>query len=94
MQTRDISPADFGLEIVDAAALKGGDAVVNAQILRDVLDGKQGPALDIVLFNAAAAIAAGGMAESLEEGLEKARSVVAAGAARAALDQLVAVSNA
>jgi anthranilate phosphoribosyltransferase len=94
VQTRDINPADFGLAVVDAAALKGGDAAANAQILRDVLDGKEGPALDIVLINAAAAIVAGGMAETLEEGLEKARTAVAGGAARAALEKLIAVSNA
>jgi len=94
VHTREINPADFGLETVNAAALKGGDAAVNAQILRDVLAGKQGPALDIVLLNAAAALVAGGVAETLEEGLETARSTVAAGAASAALDQLVKVSNA
>jgi anthranilate phosphoribosyltransferase len=94
VQTRDINPADFGLAVVDAAALKGGDAAANAQILRAVLDGQEGPALDIVLINAAAAIVAGGMAETLEEGLEKARTAVAGGAARAALEKLIAVSNA
>ena len=94
VQTRDINPADFGLAVVDAAALKGGDAATNAQILRAVLDGKEGPALDIVLINAAAAIVAGGMAETLEEGLEKARTTVVDGAARAALEKLIAVSNA
>ena len=94
VQTRDINPADFGLAVVDAAALKGGDAATNAQIMRAVLDGKEGPALDIVLINAAAAIVAGGMAETLEEGLEKARTTVVDGAARAALEKLIAVSNA
>ncbi len=94
VQTRDINPADFGLAVVDAAALKGGDAAANAQILRAVLDDQEGPALDIVLINAAAAIVAGGMAETLEEGLEKARTTVASGAARAALEKLIAVSNA
>jgi anthranilate phosphoribosyltransferase len=94
VQTRDINPADFGLAVVDAAALKGGDAATNAQILRAVLDGKEGPALDIVLINSAAAIVAGGMAETLEEGLEKARTTVVDGAARAALEKLIAVSNA
>lgn len=94
VQTRDINPADFGLAVVDAAALKGGDAAANARILRAVLDGKEGPALDIVLINAAAALVAGGVAENLEEGLEKARATVADGAARGALEKLIAVSNA
>ena len=94
VQTRDINPADFGLAVVDAAALKGGDAATNAQIMRAVIDGKEGPALDIVLINAAAAIVAGGMADILEEGLEKARTTVVDGAARAALEKLIAVSNA
>ena len=45
--TRDINPADFGMEAVDAERLKGGDAAINAQILRDVLDGKGGPQTDM-----------------------------------------------
>ncbi len=92
--TRDISPSDFGMETVNAKALKGGDVTENARILRAVLAGEKGPQLDVVLLNAAAAIVAGGLTETLEEGVEKARAAVHSGAARAALDKLIEVSKA
>jgi len=94
VSTRDISPADFGLQAADASALKGGDAAANAQILRDVLGGKEGAPRDVVLMNAAAAIAAGGLVETLAEGVERARESIDSGAARGALEKLVALSNA
>lgn len=92
--TREISPGDFGLEMVAAEALAGGDASHNAQILREVLDGKQGPQREVVLLNAAAAIAAGGLAEDMAAGIAIARESIDSGQARQALDRLVEVSNA
>jgi len=92
--TREISPGDFGLEMVAAEALAGGDAAHNAQILREVLDGKQGPQREVVLLNAAAAIAAGGLAEDMAAGIAIARESIDSGQARQALDRLVEVSNA
>lgn len=94
ISTREISPGDFGLETVAAEALAGGDAAHNAQILREVLDGKQGPQRDVVLLNAAAAIAAGGLAEDMAAGIAIARESIDSGKARQALDRLVEVSNA
>ena len=91
--TREINPGDFGLDTAPAEALKGGTAGENAQILLDVLDGKGGPTRDVVLLNGAAAIAAGGLVDSLEEGLEKARQTIDSGAARQALENLKKVSN-
>ena len=92
--TREINPGDFGLQTVAAEALAGGDAGHNAQILRAVLDGEQGPRRDIVLLNAAAAIAAGGVVDDMADGLDVARESIDSGKARQALEGLVAVSNA
>ena len=92
--TREINPGDFGLETAAAEALAGGDAAHNAQILRAVLDGQQGPQRDVVLLNAAAAIAAGGLVEDIAAGLDIARESIDSGKARQALDRLVEVSNA
>ncbi|MEC7226919.1 MAG: anthranilate phosphoribosyltransferase, partial [Candidatus Latescibacterota bacterium] len=64
------------------------------QILRDVLGGKEGAPRDVVLMNAAAAIAAGGLVETLAEGVERARESIDSGTARGALEKLVALSNA
>ena len=93
VQTREISPEDFGLQVADPEALQGGDAGENARILRAVLDGQEGPPQDVVLLNAAAAIAAGGIAADMKEGLERARASIDSGSARAVLDELVQVSK-
>ncbi len=92
--TREVSPGDFGLQTVAPEALSGGDAPHNAQILRAVLDGEQGPRRDVVLLNAAAAIAAGGLVGDMAAGIDVARESIDSGKARQALDRLVAVSNA
>jgi anthranilate phosphoribosyltransferase len=93
ISTRQIHPEDFGLQVVSAEALKGGDADYNARILREVLDGKEGPQRDVVLLNAAAAMVVGGLAEDITAGLEVARASIDSGKARQALDRLVEVSN-
>ena len=93
LSTRQIQPEDFGLQSVAAEALKGGDAACNARILREVLDGKEGPQRDVVLLNAAAAMVVGGRAEDIPAGLEVARTSIDSGQARQALERLVAVSN-
>ena len=94
VSTRQIHPGDFGLQTAAAAALKGGDADHNARILREVLDGEEGPQRDVVLLNSAAAIVVGGRAEDLSVGLEMARESIDSGKARQALDRLIEVSNA
>ena len=93
ISTRQIHPEDFGLQVVSAEALKGGDADYNARILREVLDGREGPQRDVVLLNAAAAMVVGGLAEDITAGLEVARASIDSGKARQALDRLVEVSN-
>ena len=92
--TREVSPGDFGLQTVAAEALSGGAAPYNAQILRAVLDGEQGPRRDVVLLNAAAAIAAGGLVGDMAAGIDVAREAIDSGKARQALYRLVEVSNA
>jgi len=69
--------------------LAGGDPEANAAILRGVLEGRPGAPLDVALLNAAAAIVAGEQADTLEQGLERARQAVVSGAAMAKLEALV-----
>ncbi len=94
VRTYEIEPRDFGIDRAGAGALKGGDPAANAAILREVLDGGSGPRTDVVLLNAAAALAAAGVAADLAGGVEAARESIASGRARQALDRLVEVSNA
>ena len=76
-----------------AAALQGGDAQVNATILRAILDGGSGPCTDVVVLNAAAAITAGGLAANLAEGVDMARASLSSGQAKQSLTRLIKVSN-
>jgi anthranilate phosphoribosyltransferase len=88
-----LDPLDVGIPRTEPGALLGGDAGRNAAVLEEVLDGKPGAPLDIVLVNAAAAILAAGLAEHLGHAVDLARSSVESGRARAKLDALVEVSN-
>lgn len=88
-----ISPEDFGLQRCSLEQVRGGSPEENAEIIKAVLEGEAGPKMDIVLFNASAAICAGGKAGSLKEGLEGARQSIASGAAREKLHKLCEVSH-
>ncbi|MBI2442087.1 MAG: anthranilate phosphoribosyltransferase [Lentisphaerae bacterium] len=70
-------------------ALRGGTPEENAAITRSVLAGEHGPQRDIVLLNAAAGIAAGGKANSLEEGFRLAAISIDSGQAAAKLQALI-----
>lgn len=76
-----VSPEDFGFAPAHAEAIRGGDAAANAAIIEGVLRGDKGPRREIVLMNAAAAIVAGGAAESLKEGVRVALNAIDTGAA-------------
>jgi anthranilate phosphoribosyltransferase len=91
--TYEITPEDGGLKQSSAEALAGGDAEANAAILREILQGKEGPQRDIVLLNAAAAIQAGDGASGWAEGVEKAKESIDSGQALAKLDALVKASH-
>ncbi len=85
-----VRPEDFGLPRARLADLQGGSAVDNAEIIRRIVTGERGPKRDIVLLNAAAAVAAGGKARDIAEGLAVAERAIDSGAAREKLDRLVA----
>ncbi|HRK33055.1 MAG TPA: anthranilate phosphoribosyltransferase [Candidatus Hydrogenedentes bacterium] len=90
----ELSPESLGLPVATREDLLGGDAAVNAGILRAVLEGKRGPHRDIVLANAAAAILASGdgPADWLR-GIEIAQHSIDSGAALAKLEALVDYSH-
>jgi anthranilate phosphoribosyltransferase len=94
VSTFQMDPAELGLAPPPAGALQGADAQQNAAILRTVLDGREGPQLDVVLLNAAAGLMAAGLSGSMAEGLEAGRRSVTSGAARRALEELVRTSAA
>jgi anthranilate phosphoribosyltransferase len=89
-----ISPERFGMNTGSVADLGVADAAASLAMIRAVFDDTPGPARDIVLLNAGAAIYVAGVADSLEEGIEAARRAVASGAARQKFAQLIETSNA
>ena len=89
-----IEPEDFGLCRCLLSDLQGGDAEENAAIVRGILDGHDGPKRDVVLLNAAYALVAAGVAESVPVGLERARNAIDEGLAKAKLEGLVSLTNA
>jgi anthranilate phosphoribosyltransferase len=88
-----IEPEDFGLHRADLDAVRVDSVEASRAMLADVLDGAAGPARDIVVLNAGAAIYAAGVASSLGDGIELAAKAVTDGSARAKLDALLALSN-
>ena len=84
-----VTPEQFGLERCDLSAIRVSDGAQSRQMVLSVLNNHPGPARDIVLLNAGAAIYVAGLTRSLENGVERAREVIESGAARARLDRLV-----
>lgn len=89
----ELTPEDAGLKRTTIDKLKGGDAATNADALRALLRGDEGPYRDIVLLNAGAALLVAGKAQTIKQGVMLAASAIDDGAAAAALDRLVAVTN-
>ena len=86
----EISPENFGLSRHAPDGLLGGDAHLNARILRDVLSGKErGAAREVIQLNAGAAIYISGKAESLKEGVLQAEKSLESGTANEALEDFV-----
>ena len=93
VRTRNIDPLEFGLERSDPSELRGGSPEQNAAAIRAVFAGENGGRRSAILLNAAGAIAAGGHAEDLRQGLELARNAVDSGAAAVRLEQLIAFTQ-
>jgi anthranilate phosphoribosyltransferase len=89
-----IEPKQFGLDIASIESLKVVDKEASMVALESVLDNQAGPAKDIVILNAGAAIYVAGLANDLWSGVTKAREMIESGKARAKLDELVKFSSA
>jgi anthranilate phosphoribosyltransferase len=94
VRSREIDPVDLGIDRCDPEELRGGTPAENAQKIREVFAGGNGGRRSAILLNAAGAIAAGGHAEDLREGIGIARDALDSGAATQKLDELIAFSRA
>ena len=88
-----VSPEQFEIKRNDLSTLAVQSISDSLNMMLGVLENKAGPAMDIVLLNAGAAIYTAGIADSLEAGVAQARHVIEDGSARAKLDQLVKLTN-
>ncbi|MEJ2598371.1 MAG: anthranilate phosphoribosyltransferase [Anaerolineales bacterium] len=93
VRTYELDPGSLGLRPTTVDLLRGGDAEQNAAMLRDLLEGKdRSPRRDVVLLNAAVALAAG--SGDFAAALQEAEKSLESGAALARLDEMVAFSQA
>jgi anthranilate phosphoribosyltransferase len=93
VRTYSIWPEQFGLQRADIKTLAVTSPQESLNMMRAVLDNSPGPALDIVLLNAGAAIYVAGLTSSLDEGVKQAHAVIENGSARARLASLIAASQ-
>jgi anthranilate phosphoribosyltransferase len=88
-----VDPRRLGIPPAALGDVAGDTPERNAKTIRRVVEGEPGPGRDIVVLNAAAGLVAAGRAGSIEAGMSLALSAVEDGAAAAALDALVEISN-
>jgi anthranilate phosphoribosyltransferase len=85
--------SELGIPRCSVDELRGGSPAENAEAIREVFAGATGGRRDAILLNAAGAIAAGGHAADLREGLEVARRTIDSGAVAERLELLIAFSR-
>jgi anthranilate phosphoribosyltransferase len=88
-----VHPSDFGLAVHALDTLRVADVQASRDMLLAALDGTLPPARDIVLLNAGASLYVSGVADSLRDGVDRAREAVESGAARQRLDKLVELTR-
>ncbi len=88
-----VTPEEFGVARAPLEAIRGGTAAENAAFIRRILEGEAGPARDIVVVNAAAALVAAGVAANFHGAAGLASFVISSGAASEKLASLVAYTS-
>jgi len=88
-----VRPEDYGIRRAPLSALRVTGPQESLAVIRGVLDDRPGPARDMVMLNAGAAIYAAGVADSLGDGCTRADAALRSGAARTKLDRLVVLTQ-
>jgi anthranilate phosphoribosyltransferase len=88
-----INPQQFGLPLHSVDSIHVENAEESKRVITAVLNGEKGPARDIVLLNAGAAIYVAGLVANMQEGIQQAAEVIDSGAAKNKLQQLTALSQ-
>ncbi len=89
----EVHPEDFGIAMAASRNLRVNDAIESKAMLLAALDNTPGLAREIVALNAGAALYASGVAESIADGIARARAAIASGAARAKLEDFVGATR-
>jgi anthranilate phosphoribosyltransferase len=89
VRTCEITPEEFGMKRASLEDIAGGDAVANAAIIREVLNGRRSPKRDVILLNAAAALVVAGKADHLAQAVPLAAKSIDSGAAAQKLAALL-----
>ncbi|MGD2098208.1 MAG: hypothetical protein PVG35_11535 [Desulfobacterales bacterium] len=89
IDTFEMTPEAHGFKRTEPAAINGGDANQNADIIRKILDGQKGPQTDVVLLNAAAAFVSAGIDRDFKDGIQRARQALDSGRAAEKLDAVI-----
>jgi anthranilate phosphoribosyltransferase len=89
-----ITPEQFGIKRANISELRGGDAKQNAQIILNILSGKEkGAKRDVVVLNSAFALVAAGKAKDVNEGIKLANESIDKGYALDKLELLKKYTN-
>ena len=93
VRTYEMTPEEFGLERAPLDEISGGDAQLNARLIREILQGRKSARRNVVLLNAAAALVAAGEADHLRDVMPLAVKAIDSGAAAEKLQALIAFST-
>lgn len=93
VHTYEVTPEELGLKKSTLDEISGGDATLNASLIREILGGKRSARRDVVLLNAAAALVAASRADHLSDAVPLAVKAIDSGAALARLQALVAFTK-
>ncbi|CAK0748114.1 Anthranilate phosphoribosyltransferase [Gammaproteobacteria bacterium] len=88
-----VTPERFGITRTDLATIVVGSVEESLRLLQQALSNVPGPALDVVTLNAGAAIYAADLVPTLENGVARARQVIANGTAQECFDNLTRMSR-
>ncbi|HLT44856.1 MAG TPA: anthranilate phosphoribosyltransferase, partial [Luteimonas sp.] len=89
----EVHPEDFGISMAASRNLRVDDPAGSKAMLLGVLRGEPGLPLEIVALNAGAALYVAGVAETIEDGIVRAREAIGSGAAMARLEAFVAATR-
>ena len=89
----EVHPEDYGIAMAASRNLQVGNPTESKAMLLQALENVDGLPREIVAFNAGAALYVAGVAEDIADGIDRARKAIASGAARAKLDEFVAVTQ-